>query len=337
MKLHRAAVTGICLIAATVLVAPAPAGAAPTSSSQPIGSAQVPVFDARQGVSTMVSPTRAAGVIADYWTPERLASAVPAPTPRGTDTSSTPWQAEPGAQRDLAAPAPAKSTGGITPKVAFTHTDGKVFFRDPTDGKNYMCSGGAVNSGKRRLVLTAGHCVHGGGGKQWMQNWVFYPGYQNGAGPAGAFPAYQLWAQSGWFNNTDFHYDYAFAITQNNAAGARVVDRVGGNGLTINPGRPFVTFIGYPWNFAGGEQQAFCQGQLSRRSIFNSDQQLNCNLGGGSSGGSWLRDYSDASGLGYAVSNTSYGLNPDPQGPVYGPYYDGDTSNLYNAAENASP
>ncbi|MER7007582.1 hypothetical protein ABT297_31685 [Dactylosporangium sp. NPDC000555] len=93
--------------------------------------------------------------------------------------------------------------------------------------------------------------------------------------------------------------------------------------------------IGYPSNVAGGEQQASCQGQLSRRSITNSDQQLNCNLGKGSSGGPWLRDY--ANGLGIAVSNTSYGINPDPQGPVFGPYYDGDTLTLYNAAENASP
>src|SRR3712207_8520122 len=53
-------------------------------------------------------------------------------------------------------------------------------------GLDYVCSAGAVNSGKRRLVLTAGHCVHGGRGGQWMQNWVFYPGYQNGEGPAGA-------------------------------------------------------------------------------------------------------------------------------------------------------
>jgi hypothetical protein len=71
-----------------------------------------------------------------------------------------------------------------------------------------------------------------------------HPGYQFGQGAPGAFPAYQLWAKNGWINNSDTHYDYAFTITQNNAAGQRVVERVGGNGLTVNPGRPFVTFIG---------------------------------------------------------------------------------------------
>src|SRR4051812_28339114 len=117
MKMYRAAVTGVCLITAAVLVAPAPASAAPTSTSQPIGSTQVSVFDARLGVGTMVPPTAAASVIADYWTPERLASAVPVPTPTPTTTSNTPRPAKPGVQRDLSAPTPARAAGGITPKV----------------------------------------------------------------------------------------------------------------------------------------------------------------------------------------------------------------------------
>src|SRR5262249_9091255 len=146
----------------------------------------------------------------------------------------------------------------------------------------------------------------------------------------------QLWTQSSWINNGDRHFDYGVAITQTNASGQRLVNRVGGNGLIINPGRPFVTAIAYPSNFNGGEQQAFCQGTLSRRSIFNSDQQLNCDLRFGASGGPWLQNYG-SNGLGDIVSNQSYSLNTDGSGPEYGPYYDSDTAALYYAAENASP
>jgi hypothetical protein len=332
----RTVVVGFCLVAAAALVAPTSASAQPAAETGSASSGLVPVFDAGSGRSEMLTPAAAAPVITNYWTPDRLAAAKPMPMPAPRFSSHAPAQPS-GPQRDVATPVTA-AIGGVHPAVNFTNAEGRVFFHNPADGFDYACSAGTINTGRRRLVLTAGHCVHGGSGGQWMQNWVFYPGYQFGGGAPGAFPAYQLWAKNGWINNSDTHYDYAFAITQNNAAGQRVVDRVGGNGLTINPGRPFVTFIGYPDNVSGGEQQAFCQGQLSRRSIFNSDQQLNCNIGEGSSGGPWLRDYDTSfPGLGWAVSNTSYGINPDPQGPVFGPYYDDDTNSLLQAAENASP
>jgi V8-like Glu-specific endopeptidase len=186
-------------------------------------------------------------------------------------------------------------------------------------------------------VITAAHCVHGGSGKQWMQNWVFQPGYQSGTAPAGTFPALRPWAQTTWVTSSDHHFDYAFVTTGNNEFGQRLVDRVGGNGLTINPGRPFVTAIGYPSNFNGGEQQASCQVTLRARSTSNTDQELNCFMGAGASGQPWLRDYSDTTGLGWVVSDNSYSLRADHGPPEYGPYFDADTDALYRAAENASP
>jgi hypothetical protein len=316
---------------------PAVAGPQPpaTKQSVPVGSGLVPVYYPTTRAAGMATPEAAAAIIAAYWTPARKAAAKPVPLDTGAVPACGSRQPQ-GTPRNIADPTRPVSAA-FHPDMAFTNTDGKVFFHDPVDGKDYVCSGGAINSGKRRLVLTAGHCVHRGGGGQWMQNWTFDPGYQFGVGTPGSFPAYQLWAQTSWINNDDHHFDYAFAITQNGSHGGKLVDTVGGNGLTVNPGRPFITFIGYPDNVSNTEQQANCPGQLSRRSIFNSDQQLNCNLGGGSSGGPWLQNYSDANGLGWAVSNTSYGIDPDPQGPVFGPYYDDDTTNLYNTAENASP
>jgi V8-like Glu-specific endopeptidase len=335
MRMVRIAAAGLGLATAVALAVPAPAAAAPAPESGNASSGLVSVYDPVDGKSKRLRPTAAASVIAAYWTAERLASAAPAPMPVTTVDRNRPEPS--GTPSTIAKPVPPSLAGGIGTAVAFSHAEGRVFYRNPVDGRNYSCSAGTVNSGKKRLVVTAGHCVHGGSGQQWMQNWSFYPGYQFGQGPAGIFPAYQLWTKNGWINNSDRHYDYAIAITQTNGAGQRVVDRVGGNGLTVNPGRPFVTAIAYPSNFQNNEQQAFCQVTLSRRSIFNSDQQLNCDMRFGASGGPWLRDYSDATTLGYIVSNQSYSLNADGSGPEYGPYYDGDTTSLYNAAEGASP
>jgi V8-like Glu-specific endopeptidase len=342
MQMFRmaAAVFGAAIVATAGAV---PASAAPTvaggtaaavsADTADVSTDLVPIYDGKRGRAGLADPAAANAVIAAYWTRERLLSAVPAAAPVAKEST----RVEPvGKTKDLASPVAPKGAVGAN-RLAFSHAEGRVFFRDPVDGRNKSCSAGTVNSGKRRLVMTAGHCVHGGAGRQWMQNWVFYPGYQYGQGPAGAFAAWQPWAKSGWTNNSNVSYDYAIVITQTNALGWRVVDRVGGNGLTVNPGRPFVTAIAYPSNFQNNEQQAYCQGTLSRRSLFNGDQKLNCDLRFGASGGPWLRDYSDASALGWIVSNQSYSLNADGSGPEYGPYYDDATTSLYNAAETASP
>jgi hypothetical protein len=284
-----------------------------------------------------VNASAARTVITDYWTPARLAAAIPAKPPASIAPGRANRPEPAGPERALAGPVAATLSDGASINVAFSHAEGRVFYRDPVDGLDHACSAGTVNSGKRRLVVTAGHCVHGGSGGQWMQNWAFHPGYQFGTGPAGIFPAFQLWSNTAWINNSNVSYDFAVAITQTNALGQRVVDRVGGNGLIVNPGRPFVTSIAYPGNFNGGEQQAFCQVTLQRRSLFNADQQLNCDMRFGASGSPWLRDYSDASTLGWIVSNQSYSLNADGSGPEYGPYYDSTMTSVYNAAEAASP
>lgn len=321
---------GLVIGAGSATASPAPQAAADTTV---VDSGLVPVFDPDTGASGMATPDVAARLITAYWTPARLAAATPVPEAAGPADSD---QKPEGVPQTFSDPTPGR-LGPSHTLVSFTNTDGKVFFHDPADGLDHVCSGGAINSNKKRLVLTAGHCVHDGGGGGWMQNWSFFPGFEFGPGSAGGFSAFVLTAQSAWINNDNHAYDYAFVVTHIGAQGTRVVDTVGGNGLHVNPGRPFITFLGYPDNVANSQEQAFCQGQLSRKNIISADQQLNCNLGKGSSGGPWLQNYDNATGLGIAVSNTSYGVNPDPQGPVFGPYYGTDTANLAIFAESLSP
>jgi hypothetical protein len=178
-----------------------------------------------------------------------------------------------------------------------------------------------VAEGEGQLRLAEGDVLRG-------------PGYLGCS--AGHFDAFHLWANNGWINNGDEHFDYGIAITQNNQFGQKVVNAVGGNGIIYNPGRPSVTSFGYPGNIAGGEQQEACQGSLSRRSITNSDQKLNCTWGNGVSGGPMLQNYDTSfPRLGWIVSVIAYALSDDTA--TFGPYFDSDTQSLVNAAQNASP
>jgi hypothetical protein len=336
-----AAAAGTAAYAAPSATA-APQPAAATSSTTLDNSGLVPVFDPNTGASEFLDPDTAARLITAYWTPDQLASATPADLPQDPSTTDTVPDGTPTAvfrpSRTLGSPTlggriqtlgPTKPFPGVAPAV------GKVVFRDPADGKNHFCSGSALNTPKQRMVLTAAHCVHDFGGGNWMQNWIFEPGFKNGPGSAGVFTPVFMMAWTAATQGGDRHYDYGVVITHINGGG-KLVAQTGGNGLIVNPGRPFVTFVGYSTDgISNGAVQEFCQGQLSRKSVFNSDQSLPCFLVPGSSGAPWLQSLSG--GFGFVVSNTSYGTAPGGSNPVFGPYYDGDTATLVLSAEAASP
>jgi hypothetical protein len=175
MRITRTAVAGLALIATTALIMPPAAFAVGSGSaaagSVAVSSGLVPVYDPNHGTTAMVEPDAAAAIIAAYWTPARKAAAVlDTPAAHGPigDSGNSGKHVPDGVMREIAKAALPDSGSGVGTNVVFTNTDGKVFFHDPSDGRDHACSGGAVNSGKKRLAWTAGHCVHGGSGKQWM-------------------------------------------------------------------------------------------------------------------------------------------------------------------------
>ena len=62
-------------------------------------------------------------------------------------------------------------------------TIGKWFFTKPGAG-NFVCSASVIG---RRIVVTAGHCLHSGNGSGtgWFSNFLFVPSYRAGAAPFG--------------------------------------------------------------------------------------------------------------------------------------------------------
>ncbi|MGR6320651.1 trypsin-like serine peptidase [Micromonospora soli] len=284
-----------------------------------------------------VTSAAVANEIAAFWTPERMAAAVDLDFARPAGASASP----------SAAPKPSGPSGSIAPKAPTTAgTDevgtllnesqavGKVYFTTPGGGLA-SCSASTVSSGKRRLVMTAGHCVHQGAGGTWYSNWQFVPRYRSGARPFGTWVALSLSTRTAWANSSSFSEDMGIAVMNTNGFGQRIVDVVGGQGLRWNWGYNVnVTALGYPSNLGGGEIQYYCQSST----WWAHDQVIRmwCNMTYGSSGGPWLQEYNDTNGLGYINSVVSHGDNPG-NGQFDGPYFDNDIKSLYDFAESTSP
>jgi hypothetical protein len=169
---------------------------------------------------------------AAYWTPEKMAHAIPmdihvatpanaikqtaAPGATGEPgaTSGTPPGSSPGPVatfRPKAAPAAANvflPQDGAYPGPNDTYyygprfrtfpisTIGKLFFLDPQTNTNYQCSATATygNASILSTIWTAGHCVGAGGGQRYYTNYYFCPSYD--ATQGGPNPQVGCWSWS---------------------------------------------------------------------------------------------------------------------------------------------
>jgi V8-like Glu-specific endopeptidase len=284
---------------------------------------------ARTADGTAVTTPAAIAAVDAFWTPERMAAAVDLDL-KVADSPATGAPAPQGKPGSIAPAAPARGRAALNQSI----TVGKVYVSVP--GGTGQCSASALNSGKRRLVITAGHCVHGGAGGAWYSNFIFVPGFRQGNEPAGRFVAGNLTTRSAWISSSNSDEDMAIAIMNNGGIyGAKVVDTVGGMGLRWNWGYSVaVTILGYP--AAGGfpgDLQYFCQGTTWNG--HNQQVRAWCNMTQGSSGGPWLQEYNDQNGLGYTNSIVSHRHGDAAQ--MDGPYFDDDIKSLFDFAEGLSP
>src|SRR5262245_4701846 len=108
--------------------------------------------------------------VADYWTPERMASAIPVPMPKAPKSEAAAEAARPEGESGSTQPGDVKDErGGAAPLAAggnpvinpLTYpytTCGKLFFTQ--GGQNFAGSAAVVAP---NVLLTAGHCVFQGG------------------------------------------------------------------------------------------------------------------------------------------------------------------------------
>jgi hypothetical protein len=211
------------------------------------------------------------------------------------------------------------------PTVAPNTVNGRLFLRQA--GHLGYCSGTAINTPSRRLVLTAGHCVNTGpvtrnGASFWSTYMEFVPAYTNGVAPFGAFVAHRakIFALKQWVQTGNPDFDIGAVVTSPNSEGLSVADAVGG-GATIatdlSRHQEFQTF-GYPG------KTRFMQGCSSP---YVGDDSLTyplpgpptiaigCHWAPGASGGGWLIEGgAEIDGL------TSYGKRHDLR-HTFGPYF----------------
>jgi V8-like Glu-specific endopeptidase len=282
---------------------------------------------------TFAAQEEVARVLA-YWTPERMAAAIPADLPTASGQAPISLHRAPEG-RDAVVVDGAEPRGGVPMGAADIHSmSGRVFYTGDQGG-NFSCSGSTVNSNGKRVVFTAGHCVHGGGaGRGWFSNWVFVPAYHAGS-PYGVWTSYQLWAKNGWTNNGDRAWDVA-AVVMNPRNGQRIVDAVGGQGIKWGIGYgQLIHQFGYPAGAPyNGSQLYYCSGNTWNEGGFPT---LGCSMTGGASGGPWLESYGQTFWAYLYSVNSWMFWNNDPT-QVYkwqGPYFSYDSAgSLYDLVKD---
>jgi V8-like Glu-specific endopeptidase len=332
-------VAGAAVAAAPAVASPASgAGAAPARESA-VGSAAPLTADAAR---LAASPAVA---LQKYWTPARMGAAVPADLVGDPNLTTVMPSIMPAGKVGGSAPrALAHPPGAIGSDVTVgtrwpnrfdtpAYSNGKVFFTQ--GGQGFSCSGAVINSEARNTVFTAGHCVHSGSGGDWSDNFVFVPNYLNNDQPVGTWAARDLWSLSGWINEGASAFDLGAAVMFNNAAGSRIADVTGSQGIEWNgPRGQSVYDWGYPANAPfDGESLQYCNGTTFDRLFrgFPSDLGLACTMLNGASGGPRVRGFNGV--WGYTISVNSYYLVNDPT-RIYGPYFGDGAANLYNAVRN---
>ena len=277
--------------------------------------------------------------IRDYWTFDRLKAAksldiILRTSPSGRSSANVNISTGPTSSVPGTLPANSSIIGrAITSNGRQVATTGKVFFRG-VDG-NYMCSAAIVSSITGDLVSTAGHCVFDTDKKAWFNSyWVFIPAYANGNKPYGTWPARNFIALKGWTDNRNFDYDVAF-VALSTVNGRHIQSYLGAQGIGFNFARlQYTHAFGYPGNLNNGEVLRSCVANTQSPTGAGSyrGQRLPCNMGGGSSGGPWLQNVNEATGVGYVTSVNSFGFSSIPNF-MYGPYFDSTIGSLYDSAK----
>ncbi|WP_036322540.1 trypsin-like serine peptidase [Microbispora sp. ATCC PTA-5024] len=293
-----------------------------------------------------------------YWTPERMARALPIDLHGAMDRTVSavrrvgavaagvlppvappvriPQAAIPAARSGpmRAAALPATTSGSRWPAGGqVTRTTGRVFLT--MDGVDFVCSASAIRSANRDVVVTAGHCVKDGAGS-WAENWTFVPGYDQGRQPYGAFPARRMFVAGPWSRRGDDDYDVGM-VAVSAPDGRHLTDAVGGQEIGFDTARGQRTYgFGFPADPPyDGQRLLYCAGVVHGDPQRQTrDQGMRCDLTAGASGGPWLSGFDPATGRGLLTSVSSFKYSNDHR-TMYGPYFGAAVRDLYRAAAGA--
>ena len=313
-------------------------------------------------------PDRDRASVVAYWTPKRVARAVP----REVSPDRLPSFPGPREQSKPVGGGPGGGGGSTTTVTgsAWTgsgsvkKTTGKVLFT--MADVDYVCSGSVANDtdGSRSLILTAGHCVYDETNAAFATNWMFVPDYEDGGTiatnpngthsftcdttPFGCWTASALVTTSAWANGggslAGFNNDYAFAVVGaggTSSGATRQLDAtVGSNPVAFDQSHPTQVYaFGYPHASPyDGQKLVYCAGKdIADTWGGTSDFGVNCNMTGGSSGGPWFVNFSPSTGTGSLNSVNSFKYTAGKFTKyMFGPYFGSYARKTYTAAATAT-
>lgn len=186
----------------------------------------------------------------------------PKPAVRNDNDTDTPADEE---DRPVETTSRDLGTGGIPytsqwqrlPKFWPNSTIGKLFFRD--DDRVYTCTASVID---RRILLTAGHCLHrgSGGNNGWYRDFVFKASYKNGIARNGTWTSSRAVVPQQWFGGGGevlSAHDYGLLVLDDKLLDGAMVPIGGVTGalgwVTNNLDNNHVHVVGYPGNKADGE------------------------------------------------------------------------------------
>jgi V8-like Glu-specific endopeptidase len=175
---------------------------------------------------------------------------------------------------------------------------GKLFFT--ANGEPFTCSAAVI---QRRVVATAGHCVHSGSPNGFYDNFLFVPAYRDGVAPFGAWSWSNLivapaWATGGGLVPNAADYAMIGFRDQRLEPGAplsRLGDVTGWLGWQTGSLFPNHTSkIGYPCNLDDCEKMQNVMSASLRATDANTVE-YGSDAREGSSGGPWVQNFESVS------------------------------------------
>lgn len=277
------------------------------------------------GASATSPPDTAArhrAAVLAYWTPARMANAVP------RDLVVTPGRGLVAAKK----PAPPPGGGDTTTGSSWTGggimltATGRVWFT--MGGSDWICSGSVINDGAsgRSIVLTAGHCVVDETTGEFATRWMFIPAFdlrptytctstEYGCWVADALYADKLFATAGAFNDQAVQHDWGFAVVgAGGLSGSQLDVTVGSLPIAYDGSYAGSKLSAFGYPAAGkyrGKDLVYCRGDVGTDpNTANTTWSMPCDMTGGSSGGPWVEaadttTYADAT----VSSLNSYGYS----------------------------
>jgi len=301
--------------------------------------------------------------VIDFWTPERVAQAVPRDFYLDAGTGRfSPAKKPPGTPGGGGGGGGGGGDTGVVSGDSWKKggdidgASGKVLFE--MGGSYYVCSATAIDDSDdndRSLIITAAHCVYDEAAGAFATYWVFVPDYDAAPEPLttnGSFcgaTAYGCWsalkmvvhngyASAGGFNDQAVLYDFGVvAVGQGGHDMTLLETEVVEQGFDLGVDASNLTETGHAFGYPAqkrwkGTDLIYCRGPIDTDPNNNNETYRldECKLNGGSSGGPWLIDFSESSGSGMVISVNSYGYNGI--NAMHGPKLNTDTQSVYDAA-----